>query len=202
LAVGYDIIGNNILRSVDGVEWGVTINNFDREGMDISYGLSSNGTSPIWVAVGIDDNYPVKYSVDDGKIWLNSDTTTYSFSKPDDANTVAYDLKNKRFYMGGKAGTNGSVYYSSNGLSWTPATGYDFDTTTSIAYNLENDYTGFDDIYYPPRAYQNFFVDKVENNNLRAYLTVVYLSTFILILITFFAMYRSSTDSFVLLANK
>lgn len=200
IAVGYDISGNNILRSIDGIEWSTTTNSFNREGSDVAYGLSGNGISTIWVAVGQDDVYPVKYSIDDGSTWLNSDNTTYSFSKPDDVNAITYDLKNKRFYIAGKKASEQSVYYSSNGLSWTPASGYDFDNATSITYNLENEFTGFDDIYYPPRNYQNFFVDKVENSSLRQYLIVVYSISFILIILTFYTMYRTSKDSFVKLA--
>ena len=197
VAVGYDIGGNNILKSTDGVNWITTTNNFNREGSDVAYGVSSNGTSGLWVAVGQDDNYPIKYSVNDGSTWINSDETTYSFSKPDDVNAVTYDLKNKRFYVAGKKGTTQSVYYSSNGLSWTPASGYDFDESTSLAYNLESDFTDYNDVYYPPRNYQQFFVDKIENKSLTEYLLIVYVITFILILITFYAMYKTSKDYLV-----
>ena len=207
IAVGYDTLGvSTILRSIDGKAWQSTTNNFNGEGKAVAYGMSSNGTSGIWVAVGSDTSSygVVKYSLDDGQTWKNSGTS-FDFTKPDDANTVTYNFKKKKFFVGGKKGKNNVLYSSQNGNTWSVVNGFNnFDEITAVGYNLLNaetsvDYSKslFNQVYYPYINNQQFFVDKVESDSLKYFLFGNYLATFIMVLLTFLIMYLISKDKYL-----
>lgn len=197
IAVGYDINSknNNILRSTDGAIWSATTGvSFDHRGTDVAYGLINSGVSGVWVAIGQDSKNPIKYSTDDGSCWLDADNTTYSFAKPDDINSVTYDLKNKNFIVAGKKGTTASVYYSSDGITWNSSAEYDFDNCTAIQYNLKDESTDYNKVFYPPYAYQNYFVKKEPNNQLTYFVIFSFVSTLIIISLFIYMLFRFDND--------
>ena len=84
VAVGYDSGANkqeNILWSEDGKEWQVSTGvSFNNRGYGVAYG-TSNGTDPLWVAVGYDtgtnDQENILWS-DDGKEWQVSTGVSFN----------------------------------------------------------------------------------------------------------------------------
>lgn len=183
--------GHNILRSTDGIDWTTTsgASLFSLEATDVAYGLSTNGTSGIWVAVGRDDTYPIRYSNNDGQTWVNADNTTYSFAKPDDVNSVTYNLKDGYFYAVGKeikGKDNTPIYRSKDGNNWSKFSN-DLLEVTSIASNLTNSLsnTQFDKVFYPPKDSQVYFVDKIPSRPLNSFIIFSYILTFILMVCMF-----------------
>lgn len=175
VAVGYDYINNNnIIYSNDGIAWlSTTGANFSQEGKDVAYGLSGNGTSGIWVAVGVDDTNPIKYSINGGTVWNNADGV--SLTNEEGAIAVSYNLSKNRFEVVGKSNkttTSSFMYTSTNGSSWAPAD-TKFESIiqgTAITYNrglcvsVANYGNQYDKIYYPKFDNNKYFFVKKRNN--------------------------------------
>ena len=123
LAGGY----GSIMYSSDGKEWTKTSSgdSFTGYGSGVAYG-TSNGVSPLWVAVGDDGTSygSIMYS-SDGKIWTKTSSGD-SFKSSDFAGGgVAYGTSNGVSPLwvavgdDGLAGGYGSIMYSSDGKEWT-----------------------------------------------------------------------------------
>ena len=146
VAVGIDSENNaldrgNIVYSTDGISWQESTGMSFVEGNGVAYG-TSNGTSPLWVAVGfVGDNKPtsgnIMYSAD-GKEWQES--TGGDFSNY--GSGVAYGTSNGTsplwvavgFGGGGTAPDRGNIMYSTDGISWQESTGMSFSGGYGIAY--------------------------------------------------------------------
>ena len=146
VAVGYDGDADsgrrNILYSTDGISWQESIGmSFSVTGIGVAYG-TSDGTNPLWVAVGNgDENKPgrgnIMYSAN-GISWRES--TGMSFSGI--GNGVAYgtsDGTNPLWVaVGYNGGINvpdrGNIMYSADGISWQESTGMSFAQGYGVAY--------------------------------------------------------------------
>lgn len=174
VAVGYDYLNNNhIVYSHNGREWqAATGDTFSNHGNAVAYGVSSNGTSGIWVAVGVDDLNPIKYSVNGGTTWINSDNV--NLNKQVGALDVIYNLKNKRFEVVGKknkhSSGSGVLYHSQNGKEWSQDSSNLLEglvEATALGYNKGINDINYDKVYYPEYSLNKyFFTDKRTNKYL------------------------------------
>ena len=199
VAVGSDYINNNnILYSNDGATWSATTGpQFTKEGKDVAYGLSGNGTSGIWVAVGIDDTNPIKYSVNGGTVWQNADGV--SLTNEEGGIAVTYNLAKTRFEVVGKANktTDASfLYFSTNGSSWTADNRFpEIIEGTAITYNggvspVDNYGDKYDQIYYPTyNDNKYFFVKKRSNGALNLFSYIFYGSFIAISLLLYLSLY-------------
>ena len=123
VAVGHDGTSyGNIMYSSDGKEWTNTTSgdSFSTRGYGVAYG-TSDGVSPLWVAVGYDDGYGnIMYSTD-GETWKKTSSgdsfTDYgsgvAYGTSDGASplwvAVGYDVA---------GGGHGNIMYSTDGETW------------------------------------------------------------------------------------
>lgn len=201
VAVGYDYInGNNIVYSKDGgINFTASTGSlFSQEGIDVAYGMC--GISGFWVAVGVDDTNPVKYSTTGGTCWADS---TFDSEKPDYINAVTYELGTSLFKLVGKkskASNSGVVYKSINGISWAvdDTIGTNFNEATAISYNLNNiNNSYYDKVYYPPIENQQFFVQELESVPIKWFIVGENIAIFIAIVLVIYTYYRVSKDKFI-----
>ena len=115
----------NIKYSYNGISWSDSRGLSWRSGYgrNVSYGLSSNGTSPMWVAFGQDgdsDNGHIKYSYD-GISWSNS--TGISFGVNGGGVAFGTSLNGTSPMWVGTGTGDGSgpakIMYSYDGISWS-----------------------------------------------------------------------------------
>ena len=123
---------NNIAYSYNGISWSNSSSSgtcFLQGGRGVAFGTSSNGTSPMWVAVGNNGtgntepgNDHIMYSYD-GISWSSSSSEGSSFR--DLGNSVAFgvstDLGTPMWIAGGKTSGTGQILYSYDGISWSEA---------------------------------------------------------------------------------
>ena len=121
--------GNTILYSENGINWqrstGIC---FTTEGYGVAYG-TSNGTSPLWVAVGYDGSAggnTILYS-ENGINWQRSTGICFNGT----GYGVAYGTSNGTSSLwvavGYESGSGNTILYSENGISWQRSTGICFD---------------------------------------------------------------------------
>jgi hypothetical protein len=201
VAVGYDYInGHNIVYSTDGgINFTASTGSlFSQEGIDVAYGMC--GISGFWVAVGVDNTNPVKYSTTGGTCWADS---TFDSEKPDYINAVTYELGTSLFKLVGKkskASNSGVVYKSINGISWAvdDTIGTNFNEATAISYNLNNiNNSYYDKVYYPPIENQQFFVQELESVPIKWFIVGENIAIFIAIVLVIYTYYRVSKDKFI-----
>jgi hypothetical protein len=132
----------NIIYSENGIVWKESLSgaSFTDYGRGVAYG-TSNGTSPLWVAVGYDtnDRKNILYS-ENGKVWQESTGSIFSI----EGNKVAYGTSNGAsplwVAVGYDTNDRKNILYSENGKVWQESTGSSFRTYgEGIAYGLSSD---------------------------------------------------------------
>lgn len=201
VAVGYDRNGtDNILHSTDGKNW-TAVAGFAEEGHDVAYGLLDNTDTGLWVAVGSDAATPIKYSTD-GTTWKN-DAKGFIFSGPDQALAVTYNLKDRKFYVTGRASNNQKnyIYESSNGKNWTLSSrgqiNSTVDSATAIAtipnVGLDNN-NDYNKVYYPTVKYQNYFKKEVSSISLTYFINFIYVMSTIIFTLFIYLVFKNKID--------
>lgn len=196
VAVGYDYINSNhIVYSHNGRDWEAAtgVSFVGGEGKSVVYGMSNNGTSGIWVAVGVDDTNPIKYSINGGTNWLNADDI--KINKQIGALDVIYNLKDNRFEVVGKknkhSSGSGILYYSYNGKEWSQDTDLSNNLleATALGYNKgidppDNVYgDNYDLVYYPEYSLNKyFFTNKKNNKSLDVFNQISLIFSFIILI--------------------